>query len=102
MPPVAASASVHYAEIFTCGASGVSHLMAGNVRRALVLFLVIPGVLGGLIGVWTAIHVPSSWLRALMAPSLLGMGAFLLFRSTRPAGQRACRVGLVPPASWPD
>ena len=35
LPPVAASASVHYAETFTCGASGLSHLAAGNVRRAL-------------------------------------------------------------------
>jgi uncharacterized membrane protein YfcA len=88
MPPVAASASVHYAETFTCGASGISHLLAGNVRRALFVALVIPGVLGALLGVWIAIHVPSSWLRALMAPYLLGMGAFLLFRSTRPAGRR--------------
>jgi len=88
VPPVAASASVHYAETFTCGASGISHLLAGNVRRALFLALVIPGVLGALIGVWIAIHVPPSWLRMLLAPYLLGMGAFLLFRSRWPAGQR--------------
>lgn len=88
MPPVAASASVHYAETFTCGASGISHLLAGNVRRGLFLALVIPGVLGALIGVWVAVHIPSSWLRMLLAPYLLGMGAFLLFRSSRPAGQR--------------
>src|SRR6185312_16880103 len=31
VPPVSASASVHYAETFTCGASGLSHLLAGNV-----------------------------------------------------------------------
>ncbi len=88
MPPVAASASVHYAETFTCGASGISHLLAGNVRRALFLALVVPGVLGALIGVWVAINVPPTWLRGAMAPYLLGMGAFLLFRSTRPVGQR--------------
>ncbi len=88
MPPVAASASVHYAETFTCGASGVSHLLAGNVQRTLLLALVIPGVLGALIGVWVAIHVPPGWLRGMMAPYLICMGAFLLFRSTRPAGMR--------------
>ena len=88
MPPVAASASVHYAETFTCGASGLSHWWAGNVRRTLFLALVIPGVLGALVGVWVAVHLPSSWLRILLAPYLLGMGAFLLFRSTMPAGQR--------------
>ena len=88
MPPVAASASVHYAEAFTCGASGLSHLLAGNVRRALFLALVIPGVLGALIGVWIAVHVPPSWLRALLAPYLLGMGGFLLLRCRRSAGTR--------------
>jgi len=88
MPPVAASASVHYAETFTCGASGLSHLWAGNVRRGLFLALVIPGVLGALLGVLVAIHVPPAWMRALLAPYLLGMGAFLLLRSARPAGLR--------------
>ena len=88
LPPVAASASVHYAEAFTCGASGLSHLLAGNVRRALFLALVIPGVLGALIGVWIAVHVPPSWLRAMLAPYQLGMGGFLLLRCRRPAGTR--------------
>jgi len=88
MPPVAASASVHYAETFTCGASGLSHLWAGNVRRGLFLALVIPGVLGALLGVLVAIHVPPAWMRALLAPYLLGMGAFLLLRSARPTGLR--------------
>lgn len=88
MPPVAASASVHYAETFTCGASGISHLLAGNVRRPLFLALAIPGVLGALLGVLVATHIPSEWMRMLLAPYLLGMGLFLLFRSTRSPGQR--------------
>lgn len=37
LPPAVASAHVHYAETFTCGASGLSHLAAGNVRRPLFL-----------------------------------------------------------------
>ena len=36
LPPAVASASVHYAETFTCGASGLSHLVAGNVRRLIL------------------------------------------------------------------
>lgn len=88
MPPIAASASVHYAETFTCGASGISHLLAGNVRRPLFLALAIPGTLGALLGVLIATHIPPAWMRMLMAPYLLGMGLFLLFRSTRKPGQR--------------
>lgn len=86
MPPVMASASVHYAETFTCGASGISHLLAGNVRKRLCLTLAIPGVIAALLGVWLAVHLPTAWMRAILAPYLLGMGVFLLARSSRPAG----------------
>jgi len=88
VPPVSASASVHYAETFTCGASGISHLMAGNVRRRLFLALVIPGVVGALIGAYVAIHVPAQWMRMALTPYLLGMGVFLLFRGAWPRGER--------------
>jgi uncharacterized membrane protein YfcA len=88
VPPVAASASVHYAETFTCGASGISHLLAGNVRRPLFIALVLPGMLGALLGVLVAINVPADWMRVILTPYLVGIGFFLLFRSSRPAGQR--------------
>jgi uncharacterized membrane protein YfcA len=83
LPPVLASASVHYAETFTCGASGLSHLMAGNVRRRLFFNLVIPGVLGALIGVYVVSHIPAAWMRLALTPYLLGIGIFLLLRGAR-------------------
>ncbi|OOG37639.1 sulfate transporter [Rhodanobacter sp. C06] len=88
MPPVMASASVHYAETFTCGASGLSHLAAGNVRRRLFLALAIPGVIGALLGVWLAVHLPAQWMRIALTPYLLGMGLFLLLRGAKRAGER--------------
>jgi len=88
MPPVLASASVHYAETFTCGASGFSHLAAGNVRKRLFFALAVPGVLGALAGAWLAVHLPPAWMRAMLAPYLLGMGAFLLLRGARSPGDR--------------
>lgn len=45
--PATASASVHAAEIFTTGASGLAHWRLGNVRRDLVLRLAVSGALGG-------------------------------------------------------
>jgi uncharacterized membrane protein YfcA len=88
MPPVMASASVHYAETFTCGASGISHLVAGNVRRRLFLALAIPGVIGALLGVWLAVHLPAQWMRIALTPYLLGMGLFLLLRGAKRPGER--------------
>lgn len=48
--PVFASASVHASEIFTSGASGLMHLKFGNVNSKLFKSIVLPGVLGAILG----------------------------------------------------
>ena len=48
--PAAASASVHIAEIFTTGVSGISHAKFGNVNKELFVRLLVPGILGGISG----------------------------------------------------
>ncbi len=50
--PVAASASVHASEIFTSGVSGLMHLKFGNVNSKLFKNIVIPGVIGAIIGAY--------------------------------------------------
>lgn len=52
VPPSVASASVHVAEIFTTGASGISHLKFGNVNKKLFKYLLIPGMLGAILGAY--------------------------------------------------
>jgi uncharacterized membrane protein YfcA len=47
IPPAAASASVHMAEVVTTGVSGISHWRLGNIDWNLVKRLLIPGVIGG-------------------------------------------------------
>lgn len=86
MPPAMASASVHYTETFTCGASGLSHLWAGNVRRRLFLALAITGVVGALAGALLLVHLPSRWVRIVLTPYLLLIGVFLLLRTVRREG----------------
>ena len=83
LPPAVASASVHYAEAFTCGASGLSHLCAGNVRRRLLWRLAIPGVLGAVLGAAVVSHLPAAWMRLALTPYLLLMGLMLLQRGLR-------------------
>lgn len=51
--PAAASASVHTSEIFTSGVSGLMHLRFGNVNNKLFKNLLLPGVLGAIIGAYT-------------------------------------------------
>ena len=98
MPPAMASASVHYTETFTCGASGLSHLWAGNVRRKLFMALVITGVIGALAGSLLLVHLPARWIRIVLTPYLLLIGIFLLFRTTR---RKASHRTDVPPGTAP-
>jgi len=44
------SASIHIAEVFTTGASGLSHLKFGNVNKKLFKNLLIPGIIGAVLG----------------------------------------------------
>jgi uncharacterized protein len=48
--PAAISASIHTAEMFASGASGYSHYKFGNVNKKLFKALIIPGVIGAILG----------------------------------------------------
>lgn len=50
IPLPAISGSIHTAEMFSSGASGLSHYKFGNVNKKLLRFLIIPGVIGAIIG----------------------------------------------------
>ncbi|MFH7016678.1 sulfite exporter TauE/SafE family protein [Flavobacterium sp. FlaQc-47] len=52
VPPVISSTGVHVAEMFTTGASAISHHRFGNINKKLVKNLLIPGVLGSIIGAY--------------------------------------------------
>ena len=51
-PPAFVSATVHAAEVFTTGASGVSHAWFKNLDRQIFFKLVLPGMIGGAVGAW--------------------------------------------------
>jgi uncharacterized protein len=48
--PAAISGSIHTAEMFASGASGYSHYKFGNVNKKLFKALLIPGVMGAILG----------------------------------------------------
>jgi uncharacterized membrane protein YfcA len=63
LPPAQVSASIHTAEVFTTGASGVSHLAAGNVDKRLFLRLALPGAVGGAVGAYVLTQIPGEIIR---------------------------------------
>jgi uncharacterized membrane protein YfcA len=52
IPPAISSTGVHVAEMFTTGASAISHHRFGNINKKLVRHLLIPGVLGSATGAY--------------------------------------------------
>jgi uncharacterized membrane protein YfcA len=81
--PAVASASVHIAEIFTTGVSGIAHAKYGNVDRKLFLKLLIPGVLGALLGVVVVTQIDGKALRPYVAAYLLIIGIYILSKAFR-------------------
>lgn len=97
MPPAAVSAAVHTAEVFTTGASGVSHLIAGNVDRRLFLRLAGFGALGGVCGAYALTRMPAELIRPLIYLYLFALALLILLRAfgrLLPRGQ-VRRVGLL-------
>jgi uncharacterized membrane protein YfcA len=81
--PAVASASVHIAEIFTTGLSGLSHLRLGNVDRKLMLRLLIPGVIGGVLGALVVTKFDGAALKPWISGYLLVMGIYVLAKAWR-------------------
>lgn len=79
--PAAASASVHAAEIFTSGLSGLSHLRLGNTDNKPIGQLLLPGVIGGISGAYVLARVPAETIKPLVAFYLLVVGLVILRRA---------------------
>ncbi len=83
VPPNVVSASTHSAKLFTNGTAGVSHWVAGNISRALLIRLSLFGMVGGVLGGVLLVHVDASILRPLVAGYLLLMGLLIIWRAYR-------------------
>lgn len=81
VPPASASFSVHASEIFTSGVSGISHITFKNVDHSLFKRLVIPGVIGGVVGAYVLSSVPGGVIKPLISAYLIVMGVVILVRA---------------------
>jgi uncharacterized membrane protein YfcA len=81
--PAVATASVHIAEVFTTGVSGISHVKMRNVNVKLFLRLLLPGITGALVGVYVVSSVDGSILKPYISAYLLIMGLYLVSKVFR-------------------
>jgi uncharacterized membrane protein YfcA len=64
--PVSVSAAIHTSEIFTTGVSGYSHYKFGNVNKKLFKHLVVPGVVGAVLGALMLVFLGEKYGNYLM------------------------------------
>lgn len=84
VPPAVASASVHTAEVFTTGVSGLSHLYLGNVDKKLFIRLAIPGIVGAIIGAFLLSRVlDGNAIKPFISAYLLVLGVLILIKAIR-------------------
>lgn len=78
--PAASSASVHTAEIFTSGVSGLTHLRFQNVNKKLFKSLLIPGMLGAVAGAYILFSLEeyNYLIRPLVAVYTLVLGLAII------------------------
>lgn len=87
IPPASASAWVHFAQVFTSLASGISHWKMGNVDWKLAKKLLIPGVLGSIAGAFLLSNIDGDLVKPLIAVYLFVMGFVILskvFKKRKP------------------
>lgn len=99
--PAMASASVHIAEVFTTGVSGVSHIKMGNVNKSLFLRLLVPGMVGAVTGAWLLSSVDGDTIKPYVAGYLMLMGLYVIskifrkIRSRHDEPKHVAKLGLV-------
>lgn len=75
------SACVHIAELFTTFTSGISHLKLKNVSKNLFFKLLIPGIIGGIIGAYLLVSFESKVLDILIDAYLVVMGIIIFSKA---------------------
>ncbi|MDB5232506.1 MAG: transporter permease [Chitinophagaceae bacterium] len=97
--PVAVSAAIHTSEVFTTGISGYSHYRFGNVNKKMFKHLVIPGVIGAILGALMLVYLGENsgkWLTPLIALYAGFLGVKILikaFSSQVKRPQKIKRIG---------
>ena len=83
VPPALASQRVHAVECFTTATSGISHLLHGNIDKVLFFKLLIPGMVGGILGAYVLTSLDSEVVKPFVLAYLTAIGLMLLWRGIK-------------------
>jgi len=96
--PAVSSASVHVAEMFTTGASAVSHFRFKNINKKLFKGLLIPGVLGAIVGAYLLSDViDGNFIKPFIAFYMLILGIIIIRKAIQKnfVKNKTKRIGLL-------
>lgn len=95
--PAVSSASVHVAEVFTTGASGIAHFRLGNVNRKLFLCLLVPGMIGAVSGAYLLSgKIDGDVIKPFISAYLLVLGIIVIRKGIRQNKRKAKTKRLAP------
>jgi uncharacterized membrane protein YfcA len=86
--PAAASAAVHFSEIGTTLASGISHHRLGNVDWRTVAIMAVPGGIGAFAGATFLSNIDGDVAAPWVAALLLALGGYVIWRFLALGGRR--------------
>ena len=92
LPAAMVSAVVHCSEVFTTLASGISHLKLKNVAMKFLWKLMIPGVVGGVLGAWFLSSI-GDVLEPFIDGYLVIMGVVIFLKVFKKARKEPRRLG---------
>lgn len=99
LPSPIASAVIHIAEIPSSLVSGISHYKIGNVDKNLLPRLLIPGVIGGVLGAWILVDLGDR-IAAVIDIYLIIMGIIILRKAIRTGQKGSLSNKLIPPLGF--
>lgn len=98
IPPAISSAGVHVAEMFTTGASAVSHHKFGNINKKLLKSLLIPGVIGSVTGAYLLSDViDGDVIKPFIAVYMIILAVIIIRKATKSniAKKKTKRIGIL-------
>lgn len=84
VPPAISSTGVHVAEMFTTGASSIAHHKFGNINKKLVWSLLIPGVIGSILGAFLlSNYIDGNAIKPYISVYMIGLALIIIRKALR-------------------
>jgi uncharacterized membrane protein YfcA len=87
---------IHLAEVFTTGASAISHAMHKNINQRLVIKLAVAGAGGAITGAHVLSNIEGRVMRPLVAVYMFVIGVFICYERFGPPSSDAPPAFAVP------